>query len=135
LAPVLKLYKSVVFIGNSLVVSCYTLHRQRLYIRVCGLDTIQDFLIELDMKPCKGKKISEDITLLVRSTIFANILLLLNIFQYIGTRYPSLNTQSCIKGLLVVQDFCFWANKFSDFDQWPHMSYMVQWLRLSAVEW
>jgi hypothetical protein len=22
---------------------------------------------------------------------------------------PSLNTQSCIKGLLVVQDFCFWA--------------------------
>ena len=23
--------------------------------------------------------------------------------------YPSLNTQSCIKGLLVVQDFCFWA--------------------------
>ena len=23
--------------------------------------------------------------------------------------YPSQNTQSCIKGLLVVQDFCFWA--------------------------
>ena len=23
--------------------------------------------------------------------------------------YPSLNTQSCIKGLLVVRDFCFWA--------------------------
>ena len=22
---------------------------------------------------------------------------------------PSVNTQSCIKGLLVVQDFCFWA--------------------------
>ena len=22
---------------------------------------------------------------------------------------PSLNTQSCIKGLLVVRDFCFWA--------------------------
>ena len=23
--------------------------------------------------------------------------------------YPSLNTQSCIRGLLVVRDFCFWA--------------------------
>jgi hypothetical protein len=23
--------------------------------------------------------------------------------------YPSLNTQFCIKGLLVVQDFCYWA--------------------------
>ena len=22
---------------------------------------------------------------------------------------PSLNTQSCIKGVLVVRDFCFWA--------------------------
>jgi hypothetical protein len=22
---------------------------------------------------------------------------------------PSLNTQSCIRGLLVVRDFCFWA--------------------------
>ena len=25
------------------------------------------------------------------------------------TFVPSLNTQSCIKGLLVVRDFCFWA--------------------------
>ena len=23
--------------------------------------------------------------------------------------YPSINTQLCIKGLLVVRDFCFWA--------------------------
>ena len=23
--------------------------------------------------------------------------------------YPSLNTQSCIKGLFVVKNFCFWA--------------------------
>ena len=38
-----------------------------------------------DTKIGKGKFFSEDITLLVRSPIFANILLLLNIFQYIGT--------------------------------------------------
>ena len=25
------------------------------------------------------------------------------------THFPSLNTQFCIKGLLVVRDFCFWA--------------------------
>ena len=29
--------------------------------------------------------------------------------EKIETIRPSLNTQSCIKGLLVVWDFCFWA--------------------------
>jgi hypothetical protein len=29
--------------------------------------------------------------------------------QKLGTYNPSLNTQSCIKGLLVAQDFCFLA--------------------------
>ena len=37
------------------------------------------------LKKRKGKFFSEDITLPVRSPIFPNILLLLNIFQYIGT--------------------------------------------------
>ena len=32
------------------------------------------------------------------------------IFQFRKVRFnPSLNTQSCIKGLLGVRDFCFWA--------------------------
>ena len=32
-----------------------------------------------------------------------------NYFAYLFLIMPSLNTQSCIKGLLVVLDFCFWA--------------------------
>ena len=31
------------------------------------------------------------------------------IFPYFITPYPNLNTQSCIRGLLVVRYFCFWA--------------------------
>jgi hypothetical protein len=32
-----------------------------------------------------------------------------NISGHISGMNPSLKTQSCIKGLLVVRDFCFWA--------------------------
>ena len=31
------------------------------------------------------------------------------LLQTLYTFKPSLNTQSCIKGLLLVRDFCFWA--------------------------
>ena len=30
------------------------------------------------------------------------------ILIYVNNQEPSLNTQSCIRGLLVVRDFCFW---------------------------
>ena len=51
-------------------------------------------LVHVTIRVGKGKFFSEDITLLVRSPIFANILLLLNIFQYIGT-------VKCLKKLAV----------------------------------
>ena len=39
---------------------------------------------------------------------------------------PSLNTQSCIRGLLVAHDFCFWANTEKK-GSWPIMSNLLKW--------
>ena len=48
---------------------------------------------------------SEDITMLVRSQIFANILLLLNIFQYIGTVNPGICKGGSVEERLYKKNF------------------------------
>ena len=48
---------------------------------------------------------THDVILIDHSAQFLNVCCWMQLLANI----PSLNPKSCIKGLLVVQDFCFWA--------------------------
>ena len=51
------------------------------------------------------------------------------VFKFYGPTL-SLNTQSCIKGLLVVRDFCFWATDYETWLKWVSHDFLFSFCTL-----